>query len=958
MNKDYRELQAENEMLRRELKVAREAAEITSDLVVKQFEQTEQMLHRFQTAHAERQAVLDAATQLSIITTDLQGNIQIFSRGATILLGYSSRDMVGKANILSLHLEQELRAYAREMSEGAESEPAGMQVFDQSVKKQNTKAREWTYICKDGSQLPVSLSITPLHDVQGKMAGYLFTAMDMTLYHHLHQELIKAKEEAEAANSSKGDFLARMSHEIRTPMNAVIGMTSLLRKTELTPKQQDYAQKILDSANTLLGLINDILDFSKIDTGKLELEEIVFNLEDVLSNLVNVVGLRAEEKGLEFIFHVDPNVPGGLVGDPLRLGQILINLGNNAVKFTSQGEIVVDVRVQEQRSNSVVLRFSVRDSGIGLRPEQTESLFEAFSQADDSTTRNFGGSGLGLAICKQLTEMMGGQIWVESEPDQGSNFIFTARFQLPENALGHESNVPEGISNLRALIVDDNETAREVLSSMLSSWKMEVESVESGHAAITRLKEAARQGAPFDVLLLDWIMPGIDGIETARRIKADPDLAHLPAMLMVTGNSREEAQVQAEQAGLDAFLLKPVYPSLLFNNLLQILGVDSVSDTGAKRSDSDEHVQDELQAIQGARILLAEDNHLNQQVATEFLEQAGMRVEIASNGREALEAVSKGTYDLVLMDIQMPEMDGLEATRGIRGLEHGAHVPVVAMTAHAMAGDREKSLEAGMNDHINKPVEASALYRVLQNWIPAKEQQERALTTEPLRSGEEPGEEEMPELPRLSGIDPQEALKSLGNNTTLLFRMLRDFQSHFGSAPAQLEEWTLEGERQKIQTLAHTIKGTSGYIGALRLQEAASALEGALKEQRRDEQVNQLLASFRQALEEVLASLAEADLTPGHQPGGNEAEGPAATKVLDSRTAEDKLQTLLQRLRRGELVEDELLSRIEGLLTGHGFDESWSRLKELIEDIEFEAAAEAAEELLASIREISGREGQ
>jgi len=323
-----------------------------------------------------------------------------------------------------------------------------------------------------------------------------------------------------------------------------------------------------------------------------------------------------------------------------------------------------------------------------------------------------------------------------------------------------------------------------------------------------------------------------------------------------------------------------------------------------------------------------------------------------------LEAVSKGSYDLVLMDIQMPEMDGLEATRGIRGLEHGADVPIVAMTAHAMAGDREKSLEAGMNDHINKPVEAAALYRVLQNWIPAWEQTERALTTEQVRNGEKPSKGKMPELPQLAGIDPQQALKSLGNNTELFFRMLRDFQSNFGSAPAQLQEWTLEGERRQIQTMAHTIKGTSGYIGALRLQEAAAALEGALKEQRREEQVNQLLDSFRQALEEVLASLAEVDLTPGPQPSGNKAGGPAVRQELDSRQAEEKLQMLLQQLRRGELVEDELLSQITGLLTGHGFDESWSRLTELIDDIEYEAATEAAEELLSSIREISGREEQ
>ncbi len=525
MEKTREEMQREIDMLRREIKVAREAAEITSEFVVKQFEETEQMLHRFQSADAERQAVLDGATQLSIIATYLDGTIQLFSQGASTLLGYSPSEMINNRNILSLHLPEELEHYGRKVSGVAGSSLRDMKVFEQFVKQKHSRAQEWFYVCKDGSHLPVSLSVTSLFSPIGRVVGYLFTAMDMTLQKQMERELRASKEQAEAANASRGDFLARMSHEIRTPMNGIIGMASLLKKTALDSRQHNYVEKALSSANTLLRLINDILDFSKIDAGKLLLEAVPFNLEEILGNIASVVGMQAEKKGLEFIFRIESGVSMNLIGDPLRLGQVLMNLAGNAVKFTEKGEIVIAVGMEDQRENEVTLRFSVRDTGIGLQPEQVARLFSAFSQADDSITRKYGGTGLGLAICKQLTELMGGEIWIESEPGVGTEFIFTTKMQLAGISDARKSRRALALRGIRALVVDDNGAAREVLSAMLSSLKIKVDTAVDGMSAITCLEQAMEQGK------LSW-----DDMAKARVTVADG----LKNLLQIFQSRREE----------------------------------------------------------------------------------------------------------------------------------------------------------------------------------------------------------------------------------------------------------------------------------------------------------------------------------------------------------------------------------------------------------------------------------
>ena len=930
-------MQMEIDMLRREIKVAREAAEITSDLVVKQFEQTERMLYRFQAADAERQAVLDAATQLSIITTDLDGTIQLFSKGAATLLGYNSAEMINKRNILTLHLSNELDHYGKKVSGISGSSLHDMKVFDQFVKQKHSRAQEWLYVCKDGTHLPVSLSVTSLYNPDGRIVGYLFTAMDKTLQKQLEWELIQAKESAEAANASRGDFLARMSHEIRTPMNGIIGMASLLQKTALDPKQHNYADKLLGSANTLLRLINDILDFSKIDAGKLQLEEIPFNLEDILGNIANVVGMLAEKKGLEFLFKIDPQVPYNLLGDPLRLGQVLMNLASNAVKFTEQGEIVISVALEERLQDELAFRFSVRDSGIGLQQEQIQALFSAFSQADDSITRKYGGTGLGLAICKQLTELMGGTIWIESEPGKGSEFIFTAKLRLSEITQERGPKSPEFLQGLRALVVDDNEAARDVLTSMLKSWKIDVDTAVDGKSALSCLEQATQQRHPYDLVLLDWIMPGIDGIETARRIRANTSFAKVPAMLMVTANGREEAYLEADEVGLQGFLLKPVYASVMYDTLLDILGIERVSGSLTIKQQTP---TTDLKNIQGAHILLVDDNSINQEVANAFLIDVGMVVTIASNGQECLTALQHGSFDLVFMDIQMPGMDGLEATRRIRQNSQYKDLPIIAMTAHAMSGDKNKSLAAGMNDHITKPIDQAVLYQTLKEWIPEKQRAPHAEI--PHKAASPTSKTGNAALPVLPGIDQMEALKVLNNNEQLFVKMLYDFQKNYSGLPSLLRELSVAGKWSEIQEKAHAIKGVSGYIGSSFLMKAAGKLEDSLRNDRCEDAANHLV-SFINALDEILSSLSALPALPDVARVQSEN---IAVSDIEGQKVEELLQVLMGHLKKGELAAEEQFVEVEQHLAEKGVDEELKTIAALIDDIEYEKAAEIAGHLL------------
>jgi len=776
----------ENTQLYGALEQHRQALEATVDARTAELQDSRNVL----------QTILDSAPAV-ISLKDLDGRYLLYNRQYAAQFASSGQSLIGlRINDLT------------DEATAARSRAQDRQVIETDAGLRN----EEDLPVPDGGTRTFQVHKFPVHDAEGRMYAVGAIAMDVT-------ELKTAQLAAEDATRTKSQFLANMSHEIRTPMNAILGMSHLALKSGLNPQQHSYVQRVERSAQSLLGLINDILDFSKIEAGKLDMERLEFRLGDVLDNLANLVGQQAEGKGLELVFDLPPDLPGGLVGDPLRLGQVLINLCNNAIKFTERGEVVVTVSTPERSSSSAVLHFSVRDTGPGMDDEQMHRLFKPFTQVDATMTRRFGGTGLGLAISRHLVELMDGEVSVSSEPGRGSEFGFSARFGL--HGATWPSPERRRLAGRRVLVVDDNRAARDALAAMARGLGLVAETAEDGWAAMRAATLAIDGRRPFDLLLIDWKMPGMDGIECAWQLLhgMHGQHPHCPVVLMATPLIRDDAlrRIAARELRVHDVLIKPVVPSRLEEAcLLALGGSPAASAQIAPRVDP---AAAHREILNGLRVLLVEDNLINQELAVELLSEAGVVVTVADDGRSALDLLMSHSFDAVLMDIQMPVMDGYEATRAIRMQPRWQHLPVIAMTANTMSGDRDKALAAGMNDHIAKPLDVTVMFQTLARWV----RRAAAQAAPPSGSGAQP----VGGLPDLPGIDLAIGRASTNGNDGLYLRLLRKFHASQHDFAAQFEAAQAAGDEAAALRLAHTLKSVAGSLGASAVQQAAETLEKA-----------------------------------------------------------------------------------------------------------------------------------
>jgi len=792
-------------------------------------------------------------------------------------------------------------------------------------------------------------------DAGGKPTDMFGVTQDITEFKQLERELLGAKEKAEEATQMKSMFLANMSHEIRTPMNAIIGLSHLALKTQLSAKQRDYVSKVHNAGTSLLAVINDILDFSKIEAGKLEIETTDFKLDEVISSVTTLTAQKAHEKGLEFLAHVAPGIPEGLLGDPLRLGQILTNFVNNAVKFTERGEIRLDIQSVERTGEKVQLKFSVRDTGIGMTKEQAARLFQPFTQADMSTTRKHGGTGLGLTICLRLVELMGGRIWLESEPGVGTTFFFTVWLGVSD-AKSSGKLVPEQLGKLRVLVVDDNSAAREILQEPLSTLANRVDVVGSGKEAIAAIQQHDAAD-PYDVIFMDWRMPGMDGLQASRHIKSDETLTHQPAIVLVTAFGREEVREEAERLQLDGFLVKPVTKSMIVDTLVNVFAQGTGEAAGVREAEPE-------MCLRGARILLAEDNEINQQIAVELLEGVGAAVTVANHGRQAVDLLSLGPqpppFDVVLMDLQMPEMDGYQATTRLRSDARFATLIIIAMTAHATMEERQRCLAIGMNDHISKPIDPASLFETVGRYYkptpavsPAKGSEAvspvPAVTSEaspkpatnPDAKGTQPGNE----LPSIAGLDTKDGLGRVAGNRKLYLKLLRQFSQQQASTVTDIKLALEQRDTALAERLAHTLKGVAGNIGAKPIQAAAGAVERMIRERASSEDVRSAQENLAAVLDPLVAQLQVAlvELAP---------EIPTAPKAgppVDPFQARETAGQLIKLLSEFDPGAADFVEANQGALRSL-FDggESWTQFQNLVQGYAFGEAQGRLEQAIQS----------
>jgi len=1299
----------ENRLLRQEIRVAREAAEITANLVVKQFEETEKILHRFQAANALRKAVLNSASQISIIATDAEGIITVFNTGAENLLGYRAEEVIGKVTPSIFHLESEMISRSEELICKTGREIRGFDIFRQYAMEGDSRHHEWTYIRKDGTRFPVSLSINPLKQPDGTVSGFLGIAMDISekklsekalqesekryrllikslpnvvgrgyadgsveffddkvrlltgysgeefltgkirwtdiivkediehakkiftealrgeksyireyrirsengkiiwvqegsqiicdekgkvefitgtflninkrklaeealqrahdelemrveertaelakanrelqaeinerrhaeealrnseekyrgifenaaggiyqstpdgqiltanpafvkiMGYDLEEDIINSvtdlreqfyvvpetrhdlqrcfkkdgsvkdfetrfyrkngsvidvslnarevrdedgnlvcyegflkditqkkrleefkivKEAAEASAQAKSDFLANMSHEIRTPMNAIVGLTELsLKSADLPPKQRDYLNKIKLSSHTLLGIINDILDFSKIEAGKLDMELTDFHLYDVMDNLSDMFSSKASEKGIEIVISVADDVPRALVGDPLRLGQVLTNLTNNAIKFTNKGEVFISCQLslvrrpsvggqlsvvggqssvqqttnygprptpaprtpphtprptplaprtphpEPRTTDKVLLKFMVRDTGRGIPPEYLPKVFSAFTQADGSTTREYGGTGLGLTICRHLVKMMGGDIGVESTLGKGTLFYFTLPLGVQPVDRYLKPVIPENLHGTKVLVVDDNETSRKIFTEILNSFCFEAASVASGKDALEEIKQMDPE-SPYSLILMDWMMPEMDGIATLKKIRAYPGSSQIP-VIMMTAFGREEIIQQAERAGVNGFLIKPVKHSLLFDTIMNVFCLDSAETVGQDLEEFREVESEEY--VRGARILLAEDNSINRQVAMEILERAGIIVDTADNGSKAVQMIISTDYDAVLMDVQMPEMDGYEATKAIRNWERARKaqgdllLPIIAMTAHAMKGDREKCIEAGMNDYIAKPIDTDCLFSTLSRWLKHENRKSKLdarnskLDARNSKLDARNSDSRVPAFKfpySLPGIHIESALERLGGNKKLFRNLLLEFRKNYADTADKIRDALSRKDTETIRKLAHTLKGVAGNFSAKSLQAAVLEIEMAAH-RKSHEDIGSLMNYFENALNQVLESAQSLEVGEEEKMNSPESDAVQAPSRLNPEKAASMLIQLAELLKENDLEAEDWLLSVKPYFKGSEYYGEIKNLEDQINGLDFHNAAKTLNKIAQALK--------
>lgn len=856
---------------------------------------------------------------LSIVITDAKGNFQYVNDKLVELTGYSAEELLeGGLDILLPN------SISREEQK---------ELIWENIQRGQTWMVDMQYRKKSGELYWVNRLVTPVFDDNGELTNCISISTDITEQKKSYEELVEAKKQAEIAARAKSDFLANMSHEIRTPMNAIIGLNGLLDNTELNQRQRDYVNKIGRSANNLLGIINDILDFSKLEAGKMNIENIDFCIDDVLENISNIIGMKAFNSSLEFIIDKAPDVPSWLKGDPLRLDQVLINLTNNAVKFTNKGEILLRISVKSQSDKNVRLHFEVRDTGIGMSQEQLNNIFQAFSQADTSITRKFGGTGLGLIISKNIVDKMGGELGVESTYGEGSNFFFTLDFAIGNGKADIKEAVPDSIKDLRIMVVDDNETTLEVINNCLLDFNHPPVLVKSGQDVLDRIKS----GEQFDLIILDYMLAGVNGADTWLSVKEILPEDRLPQVIVATAYGRDDVLQELDDSGLSNVLMKPITQAVLLDAITNIYTSHSKRDpfSNLKR------MQPDISRIKGASILLVEDNEINQQVARENLESNGFWVDVANNGQEAVEMVegNPDKYDIVLMDLQMPVMDGYTAARSIREKIAPEDLPIIALSADVMEGIEARVYEAGMQGHLAKPLEPDELMNALNKWVlpGVREINETA-------EYDNTDENVDAYAGVLQSFNVQEGIERLGSNAEAYHRLLVKFMCNNLNFMEELSSALNSGNIEASQRLIHTMKGVSANIGAAKVNTLSQELEniiinsgGILDEISESIEFAELRIALNEALDEI-STLPEI-----------KKDADVCVERISKEEMLQQMKQIIQLLEEYDTEAEDMLRQLESPLLDAGFDAEYKSMSAAVGSYDFDKALAITKNLKDSL---------